>query len=330
MGEIVAPNGSPLSVAVVGVKDMAASLHFYRDIIGLTAHDKTTWSGPAFEKLWHLPAGASAEAVFLELPGCPVGRVLLIDFDADNQEIIRSDDLFRAVGLFNLNFYTDDIRADTKVLQAQGFRFWSEPTFYELSGTQGAPTEVVFDGPDGIAINLVELTGDDPNTRVGQMRAYVKDHGRTPTGYTPVVTTSHVAHDLDKAVGFYETVLQSGVLIDEIMGSPEQNNFLSLPENAQTAVKFMQGNHMFGKIAISCPLNYECDDLTQRAHAPNIGYLAQMFEVQDMDYVEKACAEVNAEGYTARGSYDVPGLGTVDALTVRNPGSGALQMIFKA
>lgn len=330
MGEIVAPNGSPLSVAVVGVKDMDASLHFYRDIIGLTAHDKTTWSGPAFEALWHLPEGASAEAVFCELPGCPVGRVLLLDFDSQDQKAIRTDDMFRAYGLFNLNFYTDDIRADTKKLQAQGFNFWSEPTFYELSGTQGAPTEVIFDGPDGIAINLVELTGDDPSTRVGQMRAYVKEHGRTPTGFTPVVTTSHVARDLDKTVEFYETVLQSGVLIDEVMSSKEQNHFLSLPEDAQTGVKFMQGNHMFGKIAISCPLNYECLDLVPNAHAPNTGYIAQMFEVQDMDYVEEACAKVSAEGYAPRGTYDVPGLGTVEALTVRNPGSGALQMIFKA
>lgn len=329
MGDIVAPNGSPLSVAVVGVRDMDASLNFYRDIIGLTAHDKTTWSGPAFETLWHLPEGASAEAVYCELPGCPVGRVLLLDFDAADQETIRADDMYRAYGLFNLNFYTDDIRADTKKLQAQGFNFWSEPTFYEFSGANGAPTEVIFDGPDGVAINFVELTGDDPNTRVGQMRAYVQEHGRTPTGFTPVVTTSHVVRDLDKTVAFYETVLQSGVLINEVMARKEQNHFLRLPEDAQTGVKFMQGNHMFGKIALSCPLNYACEDLVPRAQAPNIGYIAQMFEVQDLDFIETTCAEVKAENYAPRGSYDVPGLGQVEALTVRNPGSGALQVIFK-
>nr|NKB46090.1 hypothetical protein [Alphaproteobacteria bacterium] len=328
--EIVAPQGRPLSVAVIGVEDMAASLHFYRDLIGLTAHDAQTWSGSGFETLWHLPAGASANAVFCELPGCPVGRVLLLDFDATNKKQIRPTDAPRAFGLVNLNFYTDDIRADTKKLQAEGFRFWSEPTFYEMSGSQGAPTEVVFDGPDSVAINLVELTGEDPNTRVGQMRAYVRDHGRTPTGFTPVVTTSHCARDMDKAVGFYETVLKSGVLIDEILGSPEQNNFLNIPPDGKTAVKFMQGNHMFGKIAISVPLNYECRDLIPDAVAPNTGYIAQMFEVKDLGYAEKASTDVGADSYAPSGSYDIPGLGTVDAFTVRNPGSGALQVIFKA
>ncbi|MEQ8509527.1 MAG: hypothetical protein RIF37_12055 [Rhodospirillaceae bacterium] len=330
MGEIVAPEGSPLSVAVIGVENMEASLHFYRDLIGLTAHAPETWSGEGFEALWHLPQGASANAVFCELPGCPVGRVLLLDFGDVEKKHIRPIDAPRAIGLVNLNFYTDDIRADTKKLQAEGYRFWSEPTFYEMTGSQGAPTEVVFDGPDSVAINLVELTGDDPNTRVGQMRAYVKEHGRTPTGFTPVVTTSHCATDIDKAVAFYEKVLKSGVLIDEILDRPEQNNFLNIPANGRTAVKFMQGNHMFGKIALSMPLNYECRDLVPDAEAPNTGYIAQMFEVKDLGYAERASADLGAEVYAPTGTYKVPGLGEVKGFTVRNPGSGALQMIFES
>jgi catechol 2,3-dioxygenase-like lactoylglutathione lyase family enzyme len=330
MGEIVAPEGSPLSVAVIGAEDMDASLRFYRDLIGLKAHKAVTWSGPEFERLWHMPSGSKAEAVFLELPGCPVGRVLLLDFGDVEKKHIRPADTKRAYGLVNLNFYTDDIRADTKKLQAEGFKFWSEPTFYEMTGGQGAPTEVIFDGPDSVAINLVELTGDDPNSRVGQMRAYVKEHGRTPKGFTPVVTTSHQAHDLDKAVAFYQKVLKSGVLIDEVLGNPAQNHFLNLPEDAKTAVKFMQGNHMFGKIALSQPLNYDCHALVPDAHAPNTGYIAQLFEVTDLDHCEQTCADLDAESYAPRAMYDIPGLGQVEAFTVRNPGSGALQVIFKA
>ncbi|MFL2769513.1 MAG: VOC family protein [Rhodospirillaceae bacterium] len=330
MGDIIAPDGSPLSVAVISVANMNKSIHFYRDLIGLTTHEKVTWSGHDFEELWNLPEGTSAEAVFCELTGCPVGRILLLDFSAKDKQVIRSDETYRAYGLFNLNFYTDDIHGDSEKLKGKGFKFWSEPTHYKMSGTQGAPTEVIFNGPDGVAINLVELTGNDPKTRVGQMHAYVKEHGRTPTGFTPVVTTSHVAHDLDKAVAFYETILKSGVLIDEILGGPEQNNFLGLPKNAKTAVKFMQGNHMFGKIALSCPINYDCEDLVQYAHAPNIGYLAQMFEVTDLDYCVEGCNELGAEEYAPRGQHVVPGLGLIDTFTVRNPGSGALQIIFRA
>ena len=329
MGDIIAPEGSPLSVAVIGVADMAASLHFYRDLIGLTAQDKVTWSGPAFETLWHLPEGSRADAVFCELPGYPVGRVLLLDFDAVQREKIRGDETARAYGLVNLNFYTNDIVADTKKFQSHGYRFWSEPTGYEMSEKAGAPIEVIFDGPDTVSINFVELATTDPTTRVGQMRAYADKHGRTPTGFTPVVTTSHCVRDIDKATAFYKTVLKSGVLIDEIMDLEEQNHFLRLAKGSKTAVRFIQGNDMFGKVALSMPVNYECDDLVPRAHAPNIGYIAQMFEVSDLDYADQASTEVGAERYAPRDTYEIPGLGSVEALTVRNPGSGALQVIFE-
>ncbi len=329
MGDIIAPHGSPLSVAIIGVADLQASLRFYRDLIGLTAHDPVTWSGRGFETLWNLPAGSAADAVFCELPDYPVGRVLLLDFRAAKRQQIRKNGTSRAFGLVNLNFYTNDIVAHTEKFKARGFSFWSEPTGYAMSQNAGAPVEVVFDGPDTVAINLVELASTDPGTRVGQMHAYVKNHGRTPTGLTPVVTTSHCVRNIDKAVAFHEKVLRCGVLIDAIMDLDAQNRFLKLPAGSRTVIKFMQGNDMFGKVALSMPLNYDCDDLVPRAHAPNVGYIAQMFEVDDLDHAEQASRDVGAAVYSPRGLYDVPGLGSVDALTVRNPGSAALQVIFK-
>jgi catechol 2,3-dioxygenase-like lactoylglutathione lyase family enzyme len=326
---IIAPEGSPLSVAVVGVADLEASLRFYRDLIGLTAHPTVTWSGPAFERAWRLPEGAAAEAVFCELPGVEVGRVLLLAFNAPRRRPIRPADAARAFGLVNLNFYTDRIVEDAKRFASLGYALWSDPTHYVLSGKAGAPTEVIFDGPDTVAINLVELSTSDPTTRVGQMRAYVQSHGRTPTGFTPVVTTSHCVRSIGKAVAFYQQVLKMGVLIDEIMDSPVQNKFLRLPEKARTAVKFMQGNHMFGKIALSQPLNYPCVDLVPAAVAPNIGYIAQTFVVADLGGAMSACDALKVETYVPPMELEMPGLGRVAAAIVRNPGSGALQQLVQ-
>jgi catechol 2,3-dioxygenase-like lactoylglutathione lyase family enzyme len=329
MGDIVAPDGSPLSVAVIGVEDMDRSLAFYRDLIGLSASVPITWNGESFEKLWKLPPGSSAQAVFCELPGCPVGRVLLLQFNALKRKHIRPADAARAFGLINLNFYTDDIVADTKNFSALGYKFWSEPAHYNLSAAAGTPTEVIFDGPDTVSINLVQLTSTDPNTRVGQMRAYVQKHGRTPKGYTPVVTSSHVMRNMPKAMEFATKVLKTGVLIDEIMASPIQNHFLRLPEKAKTAVKFFQGNHMFGKIAASCPLNYPCMDLVPAAIAPNIGYIAQAFVVKDIAETKAAADSLRCEIYTPPMDIEIPGIGRCTTAIVRNPGSGALQQLIQ-
>lgn len=329
MADIVAPEGSPLSIAVIGVENLEKSLAFYRDVIGLACSSSMVWEGEAFEKLWRLPPGSQATAVFCELPGCPVGRVLLLQFNAPKRKPIRPADATKAFGLVNLNFYTDDIKRDAAKLTAKGFKFWSEPTHYNLSDTAGAPTEVVFDGPDTVAINLVELTSADPNTRVGQMRAYVQSHGRTPTGFTPVVTTSHCVRNIKKAEEFAVKVLKCGVLIDAVLDNPVQNKFLGLPEKAKTALKFVQGNHMFGKIALSQPLNYPCIDLTAQAVAPNIGYIAQVFVVKDIAAAEAACKALRCDVVAPLMELTIPGVGRCRSLMVRNPGSGALQQLIQ-
>lgn len=334
MSDIVAPQGSPLAVALLSCEQLERSIAFYRDEIGLDAGPVTDWRGPAFEALWKLPAGTRARCCLLGVPGGRVGRVLLLEFIAAagstlRRELIQRTPNSQVFGLANLNFYVRDAASGVRDFTARGYVFWSPPTQHSLDEKVGNPIEVIFDGPDGVAINLVELTSRDPATRIGQMRAYVESHGYTRSGYTPVVTTSHVARSIAAARRFYESVLQMGVLIDDELKAPHVNAFLRLPMDARTHISFMQGNHMFGKIALSEPLNYmeRCEDLAPRAHAPNIGYLAQIFEVADLDRAAAACAALRVEAVSPRSKIEVPGLGLRDQWMVRNPGSGALQWL---
>lgn len=333
---IVAPGGSPLAFAVISSASLEASIAFYRDRIGLEAGPVCAWRGPAFERLWSLPAGASARACMLAVGADMVGRLLLLEFDAASlpggcpREPIQRQANSRVIGLANLNFYARDLRSAMQAFAAQGHAAWSAPTRHSLAEEVGNPIEVIFDGPDHVAINLVELTGRDPTTRIGQMRAYVEQHGYTPQGFTPVVTTSHVVRSLDAARQFYERVLGMGVLIDDELGAPHVNAFLRLPADGVTRIQFMQGGHMFGKIAVSEPRNYldACEDLRPRARAPNIGYLAQAFEVDDLGAAATQCAALGVESAGTRGVIEIPGVGLRDQLLVRNPGSGALQWLI--
>ncbi|NKB43566.1 MAG: hypothetical protein GKS03_04730, partial [Alphaproteobacteria bacterium] len=150
--------GSPLSIAVLGVSSLEEVRKFYGDVVGLDASDPAVLAGPGFEAHWNLPTESTAEAIMFSAGDSQVGRVLAIKFHAEDRVTIPQpgDRTYR--GLWNLNFYVDDIRATTKALQAKGFGFWSEPIGYEVSAAAGQPVEVLFDGPDGLAINLVELT----------------------------------------------------------------------------------------------------------------------------------------------------------------------------
>jgi len=331
MGEIVAPDGSALAAAVVGSRSLEASLAFYVDCIGFDAGPVAVWSGADFERFWQLPAGSSARSCLLTANNCAVGRVLLLEFSGAARELVQAVPNSQVIGLANLNFYTADARAAVARLRTQGYRFWTEPTQHSLNAGVGNPIEVIFDGPDGVAMNLVELTSRDPATRIGQMRAYVEQTGYTRQGFTPVVTTSHVTRSVARACEFYEKVCGMGRLFEDVMTADHVNAFLRLPRAGRTKIVFMQGNHMFGKIAVSEPLNYldQCVDLQPTAHAPNIGYLAQIFEVRDLAGSMLAVAACGADVVAGRTRFEVPGLGVRDQALVRNPGSGALTWLLQ-
>lgn len=331
MGDIVAPHGSPLAAAVIGSRSLEASLAFYVDCIGFDAGPVAVWSGAGFERFWQLPAGGSARSCLLTANSCAAGRVLLLEFSGAARELVQAVPNSQVIGLANLNFYTADARAAVARLRAQGYQFWTEPTQHSLNAGVGNPIEVIFDGPDGVAMNLVELTSRDPATRIGQMRAYVEQTGYTCRGFTPVVTTSHVTRSVARACEFYEKVCGMGRLFEDLMTADHVNAFLRLPRGGRTKIVFMQGNHMFGKIAVSEPLNYldQCVDLRPAAHAPNIGYLAQIFEVRDLAKSMVAVAACGAEVVVGSRRLDVPGFGVRDQALVRNPGSSALTWLLQ-
>ena len=332
MSHIVAPQGSPLAFAVVSCERLEVSLGFYRDVIGFDAGPVMDWPQDSLARLWGLPGDASARACLLGTPGCEAGRILLVEFHSAARRMIHPSPSSLAFGLSNLNFYTADIHAASRRLRDLGYQSWSEPTQHSLEPSVGNPIEVVFDGPDGVAINLVELTSTDLAQRIGQMRAYVERHGYNRCGFTPVVTSAEVVRSIAKTRRFLERVAGMGVLFDDEMSADRVNRFLRLPAGARTRITFMQGGHMFGKVALSEPLNYaeSCVDLEPVARAPNIGYLARGFEVRDLERAWQACREIGAPVVVEPAELVVPGLGSRRQFMARSPGSGALQWVLAA
>lgn len=323
-------SGSPLDTAIISVSDLDESLAFYRDLIGLSVIGMDTATDAGANAYWQVPAGTPVRSALLGHGPDPVGRLQLMQFGAGNGRLIRDPTIRRATGLINLNFYTEDIHADFKKFSALGYPFWSEPVQHDFGPKVGTPIEVVFDGPNGMAINLVELITPNDNTLIGEMRSFVADFGRTATGYTPVVTSAHTVESTAKAVDFYTRVLGMHVAIDEELNSDESNRFLGLESGARTRTVFVQGAHMFGKVALAEPLNYICASLIEQAVAPNLGYLAQSFRVDDLDAARSACRELGAEIYSDIRELELIGRGHCRAMLVRNPGSGALQEIYQA
>jgi catechol 2,3-dioxygenase-like lactoylglutathione lyase family enzyme len=316
--------GSPLSFALVSVASLEASLAFYRDRIGLVASEIAAL--PALDAGFAAGPGCAARVALCGEPGTTAGRILLVEYAAPARERVRLSGDRTTRGLWNLNFYVDDIRAVSRDLRAEGFEFWSDPVTYRVGEAAGIATEVVFEAPDAVAINLVEPAGG-PETFTGRVRAEVARHGKTRTGFTPVATTAHCVHDLAAAGAFYRDVLGMQVVLDEILGKPETNHFLARPADARTHTMFFAGAHFFGKVALNEPQNFAVPERVARARAPAIGYLAQGFVVPSLARAE---SRLDPAGFRRLHWAGLPGLPDGPVLQVTIPGSGALALLMEA
>jgi len=323
------PDSAPVSVVVIGVENLDVSLQFYVATLGLEVIEQLTCQGPEFERHWNLPNGSTARCAFLGHGVDPVGRVQLMEFDAADRKHIRTPETKRATGLFNLNIYSSDIFADCEMLKSKGFNFWSDPAHNNFGPAVGELYEVAFDAPDGVVINMIQLLTEDPNTVSGRLLVFLEKYGRTRTGFTAVATTAHGVQDMEKALEFYFGPLKMTTFMDTTLKGAETNKAMSLPEDAETRSVFIQGDHEYGKIGLSSPLNYEIPNLVPDAVPPNIGYLAQSFQVNDLNQIANECIGIDVEIISGPEEIILPGRGLCRAMVVRNPGSGALHEIFQ-
>jgi catechol 2,3-dioxygenase-like lactoylglutathione lyase family enzyme len=327
---LMAESGSPLYAATIGVEDLERTLCFFRDQVGFDVLGRRVLSGAAFETHWGLPAGARAEMAVLADRGHEVGRLALLQFAAERREIVRNIPGQRFFGFVNLNFYTQDIFGHTAKFEAAGCRAWSEPVVHPMGNNIGEPVEVMLDGPDGVILNLIELRAQSPEARIHRTIAYIRDHGGyNRCGLTPVVTSQHCVSDYERTLEFNKAVLGQSVRNDTVLHGEAMELFMQYPPGARSRDTYLQGTHVFGKVAINHPLNFECVNLVPRAIAPNIGYLAQSFVVPDLRAALEAARSIGVSPATAPVELDMPGLGRVTTAMLRNPGSGALHELIQ-
>lgn len=314
--------GSPLFAAVLSVSSLKEARHFYEGALGFNASAVQMHSGDIFERYWRLPCGSSAKSISFSMNNEAVGRIVTMEFHVPYRQVIPQPGDRTYIGLWNLNFYVDDIYSSTKSLQKNGYRFWSEPILYKVSAAAGQPIEVLFDGPDGLAINLVQLTGGD--TVIGRLKDRVSKAGKTMKGYSPVSTTSHSVDCYLPVRQFYEGVLGLKVFIDDTLDKEETNYFLRRPRTARTRATFLENSSPYGKIALSYPLNYKVPDRRQLQVPPNIGYVAQSFIVQDIEEAVFLCNTMAISIYSGPLTILLPDIGLCKSVIVHSPGSGAL------
>ena len=323
-------SGSPISAAIVGAEDLEASTRVYGDCLGLDVVGEAALGGPEFEAHWRLPPGSTARSRVLADRNCSVGRVILIEFSGSHRERARNIEGQCFFGLVNLNFYSSDIYATVARLEAAGCHGWSEPVLHDMGPVIGTPVEIMMDGPDSVIFNIIELRAPNPEARINLTLSYIAENGGfNRRGSTAVATSQHCVSNYEGAMAFATEVLGMTIRNNTILKGSEMERFMQYPAGAMTRDTYVQGNHVFGKVAINHPLNFPCVDLVPRAVAPNIGYLAQSFVVPSLTKALEAAQRIGAALFSEPVEMTLPGHGPALAAIVRNPGSGALQELVQ-
>ena len=315
-------------MAIVGTASIDAFVGFYAGELGMDASPVAELGGEAFEHHWGLPPGSRARAVLMSVGGSEVGRVLGLEFAAGERRWIADEARGPFIGYWNLNFYVDGIVDTCARLAARGYRFWSRPISHEVGQGAGAPIEAIFLGPDRVAINLVELGGATGST-VAELRQETAGLPRSRTGFSQVATTAHATRDIEAALAFHRDVLGMRPTIDTVLESPAVNELTGRPREARTHVVWMRGDHPYGKVALSQPLNYTLADRASATRAPAIGYLAQGFAVADLPRALATAAALGATAFAAPGVVQLAANLQVTAALLCSPGSGALVQLVQ-
>ena len=278
-------NQAQLNFAKLCVENLDQSIEFYSGIIGLEA-------SPIFEyeaeenNIWNVPEGSQIRQSICRREKSEIGQLLLIEFPNLKGRYIRSDlngGMIR--GFWNINFYVKDIFKSVEALESKGYFSWSKPTEHQIGDKVGNPIEVIVDGPDGIAINLVQLPKNSENESIQEMCEFFNTNGTTAKGFTEIVTTSHCVSDTQAASEFYSRVLGMHEMFSDELSSKGSNQFLRRPDDGKTLITFMQGSHFYGKVALSEPINYSVPNNISNACPPNIGYFGQGFIISDIQKV---------------------------------------------
>jgi len=151
-----------LAVEHVGmtVKDLQVSVQFYTALLGTPPVDRASWTGKDAEYVATLlgQPGLTMDAAFFHLPG---GNLILEICQFHNIENgIGSPVRHYQSGGSHLGFYVDSIDAVMDRLREAGTELLSKPVQIQFGPYMGkGGRSVLFRDPDGINLQLMEITG---------------------------------------------------------------------------------------------------------------------------------------------------------------------------
>lgn len=153
---------SPIHHVTLSVQSLERSVAFYRDVLGLRLTMQAEVADREHEIYLRLPSGTRGRAAILQADDRTIGEVELIEWDLPQSRPPSPPKRPGDPGVFLLAFeVTQETLAEVHDrLLSHGIEFWSDPQTMEIDG-YGQIHAVVFEDPDGVMIELLQLPSRD-------------------------------------------------------------------------------------------------------------------------------------------------------------------------
>lgn len=283
----------------VGVSDLAPALSLYAGLLGMRETGAFRFDAEAVAKdagAARLALGlglagpAALEVVDLEQPGTSVGAVRLVRVgDGSAARINEGARAWDHGYVKNLDFFTDDVRAEYLRFVEAGFKFLAPPVEYAVPWGGGAvATEAHLPTEDGVKIAIAKMAGV-PRIAMGRS-------GRE-TSFTEVAAATQIVKDFDRSESFYCDVLDLVPAAPTVIDG-ELIAVLRLPAGTRLRMSFLSGRQAaggrVGLVSYEGPGVEDARDLKDRVRAPHRGVLGLTFEVEDVEQVTRRALGLGA------------------------------------
>lgn len=267
---------SPWREAMASVTDLERTAAFFETIAGY----QRLWSGRASEedlRFWGLPEGAAAQVLLLRAPDRPHGFVRLVQFErAGPKPPARPGARPWDTGCF----FSLMVRArDLDAVWADAVRlgWWSETPVTDLAFAGSQLKVVILQGPDGLQVQAYERLSPPLPEAFGAFERVSQ-----PFNMMQMVRDREAARDfMEGVLGFGRFWYGAPHLESEPAFMP-----LGIPRNLTTSVPYKAGIFHpapgeFGRLEVIEIEGLEGRDHAARCNAPNLGWLAVSYPVED-------------------------------------------------
>jgi catechol 2,3-dioxygenase-like lactoylglutathione lyase family enzyme len=208
----------------ISVSDMTASVAFFRDTMEMSVVGAEQLNALAFQRLWGLPAGTTANCVYLKNDEQSTA-VELLEVRPNSSKCIRDGAKMYDYGLLDIAFRAKNLDGLYRDLKARGMQFYSAPVVYTADWAKVTVSEAIMIGPDQMPVALIE--------RLSEPKPFIRNRFGT------MVDVAQYVPDMDACNPFYIDILGYKSVFDQELPDGLIDEVVGLPPGSRSRLNLM-------------------------------------------------------------------------------------------